>query len=102
MSVSLQSTDAGKALNTVPLVEPDGAGGHVPYTRLDTTPTQTYPPAQKAILDVLVENLEVLKDLLLEARATRIAVSDLVNNGTVDQTDYLELAQQARDSAEEI
>ncbi len=101
MAVNLQSTDAARGTNTTPLVELDGSGGHVPYVRLDPTPTQTYTAADAAIFALLTESLEVLKDIRDEVRASRLALADWINSGATDQLDYLELAQSVRDSAEE-
>src|SRR4051812_12499354 len=100
MSVDLASADAIRVNNTTPLVEPDGAGGHVPYVRLDTTPGNDYPAAEAAILDVLRETLEVLKTIRDESRAARLGIEELLNAGNQTQHNLLEMALAASDKDE--
>lgn len=56
---------------------------------------------EESLGTLLQQTLEVLRCLLDECRATRLAVSDLVNDGKLHQQDYLDLARSARDSADE-
>ena len=87
---------------TVPLVDADCQGGHVPIVKLDTTPaaTKAYPAPTQAILDVLNEQLEVLLDIRLETLATRLAVQERMNEGNAQQHDFRELAQTIIDRSE--
>ncbi len=101
MSAKPQSLDAVPVNNTRPLVEPDGTGGHVQYVRQDTTPTTIYTAAETVIIDLLRDLLAVNSELRDEARAGRLALADLVNAGSFDQVDYLDLSISTRDSAEE-
>ncbi len=47
--------------------------------------------------DPLQQIASLLGRLLLEIRATRLAVEELVNAGATEQTDFLELAQDLAD-----
>lgn len=52
-------------------------------------------------LSLWKEMQETMLALLDEARATRIALTEFVNAGTSDQTDFLEMSQLVRDANEE-
>lgn len=93
-------SDPAPATNTTPLVQADGLGGHVPVVRQDRTPTQTYEPAQQAILDTLREAVELLADIRLETVATRLAVQEMLNAGGDTQHDFREQAQTIIDRSE--
>lgn len=93
MPVDMKSLDAARPAGSTPIVEPDGAGGHVPYVRLDTTPTTDYSAAETVMIALLRGLLLTQQSLLDEARAARLAIEDLLNQGSAGpQTDYLEMA----------
>jgi hypothetical protein len=88
--------------NTVPIVETDGAGGHVPYVRPDVTPAMTFATADLLKLDYLERILQMLTEIRDEARASRLAIQEIGNNGLAVHEDMLELARTMDIDQEEL
>lgn len=53
-----------------------------------------------SLLDYQQKVFSVLRDLRLEATATRLALQEWINEGNLTQHDFLEMAQTVRDGAE--